>query len=71
MLQVGIAKLTLTPGNHNLSAVYTGDATHLSSISPQDTAVVGTTGSPSFSLSLTPVTPSALPMVLPPVQPEQ
>lgn len=58
------AKLTLTPGNHNLSAVYTGDATHLSSISPQDTAVVGTTGTPSFSLSLTPVTPSALPMVL-------
>src|SRR5438270_116477 len=29
------AKLTLTPGNHNLSAVYTGDATHLSSVSPE------------------------------------
>jgi len=58
------AKLTLTPGNHNLSAVYAGDATHLSSVSPQDTAQVGTTGTPSYSLSLTPVTPSALPMVL-------
>ena len=58
------AQLTLTPGNHNLSAVYAGDATHLSSVSPQDTAMVGTTGTPSYSLSLTPVSPAALPMVL-------
>lgn len=58
------AQLTLTPGNHNLSAVYAGDKTHLSSVSPQDSALVGTTGAPGFSLSLTPVAPAALPMVL-------
>jgi len=58
------ALLTLTPGNHNLSAVYAGDATHLTSVSPQDTALAATTGAPGFSLSLAPVTPSALPMVL-------
>lgn len=58
------AQLTLPSGAHNLSAVYAGDTTHLSSVSPQATAQVATTGTPSFSLSLTPVTPSALPMVL-------
>jgi hypothetical protein len=58
------AELTLSPGAHNLSAVYIGDATHVSSVSAQDTAQVATTGAPSFSLSLTPVTPSTLPMVL-------
>jgi hypothetical protein len=58
------AQLTLAAGNHNLSAVYAGDKTHVSSVSPQDTAQVGTTGAPGFSLSLTPVSPAALPMVL-------
>jgi hypothetical protein len=57
-------QLTLTPGAHNLSAVYAGDATHLGSISPNDTAQAGGTGAPGFSLSLSPVSPSAFPMTL-------
>ena len=57
-------QLTLAPGNHNLSAAYAGDSTHLSSISPQDTAQVATTGTPGFSLSVTPVAPATQPMVL-------
>ena len=57
-------QLTLTPGAHNLSAVYAGDTTHLGSFSPNDTALVGGTGAPGFSLSLSPVSPSAFPMTL-------
>lgn len=57
-------QLTLTPGPHNLSAVYAGDSSHLSSASPNDTALVGGTGTPGFSLSLSPVSPSAFPMTL-------
>lgn len=58
------AQLTLTPGTHNLSAVYAGDATHLGSFSPSDTALVGTSGTPGFSLSLSAVSPSSFPMTL-------
>jgi Bacterial Ig-like domain (group 3) len=58
------AQLTLTPGNHNLSAVYAGDTTHLASASPEATALVATSGTPSFSLSLTPVSPSSFPVTL-------
>ena len=58
------AQLTLAPGAHNLNAVYAGDATHLSSISPNDTAQVGTTGTPGYSLSLTAITPSSFPMTV-------
>ena len=57
-------QLTLTPGVHNLSAVYAGDATHLTSTSPQATAQVTSSGTPSFSLSLTPVSPSSFPLTL-------
>ena len=57
-------QLRLVPGTHNLNAVYAGDATHLGSISPADTAQAGTTGTPGFSLSLSAVTPSSFPMTL-------
>jgi hypothetical protein len=60
------AQLTLTPGAHNLSAVYAGDAAHLASASASVTtqAATTTTGNPTYSLSLTPVSPTAFPMVL-------
>jgi hypothetical protein len=58
------AQLTLTPGVHYLSAVYAGDATHLSSTSAQATAQVTSSAAPSFSLTLTPVTPATFPLTL-------
>jgi hypothetical protein len=57
-------QLTLTPGAHNLSAVYNGDATHQASASANVTAQATTSGTPTYSLSVTPVSPSSLPMVL-------
>ncbi len=57
-------ELTLTPGTHNLSAIYAGDATHLSSISASSAAVAATTGTPSFTLSLAAITPSSFPLAL-------
>jgi hypothetical protein len=57
-------QLTLTPGVHNLSAVYAGDTAHIASTSPEATAQVATTGTPGFSVALSPVSPSALPMTL-------
>jgi hypothetical protein len=60
------AQLTLTPGVHNLSAVYAGDAAHLASTSTNVSAQAGgaTSGTPTYSLTLAPVTPSSFPMVL-------
>jgi hypothetical protein len=57
-------QLTLAPGQHNLTAVYAGNANHLGSTSPEATAQVTTGGSPAFSLALSAVTPSTLPMTL-------
>lgn len=57
-------ELTLTPGAHNLSAVYAGDTAHLSSASVLVTTTTTTTGTPSYSLSLTPISPSQFPMAL-------
>ncbi len=56
--------LSLPGGVHNLRAVYNGDASHLGSNSMLATAQVTTTSTPSFQLSLAPVAPSALPLVL-------
>jgi hypothetical protein len=58
------AQLTLTPGVHNLSAVYAGDTAHIASTSLEVTAQVATTGTPGFSVALSPVSPSTLPMTL-------
>lgn len=57
-------QLTLTPGAHNLSAVYAGDSAHLSSASALVTTTTTTSGTPSYTLSLTPVSPSSFPMTL-------
>jgi hypothetical protein len=49
-------QLTLTPGAHNLSAVYAGDAAHLASTSANVSAQAATTpsGTPTYSLALNP-----------------
>jgi hypothetical protein len=50
------AQLTLTPGEHNLNAVYAGDAAHLASTSINVSAQAGgaTSGTPTYSLTLSP-----------------
>jgi hypothetical protein len=56
--------LPLPGGVHNLSAVYSGDATHQSSVSLLAPVQAQTSTAPSFQLSLAAVSPSALPLVL-------
>ena len=56
--------MSLPGGVHNLRAVYNGDANHLGSNSMLTTVQAGATSTPSFQLSLAPVAPSALPLVL-------
>ncbi len=58
------SQLTLPGGVHNLRAVYSGDATHVASASLLTTVQAGTSTTPSFTLSLAPVAPSAIPLVL-------
>jgi hypothetical protein len=58
------SQLTLPGGVHNLRAVYSGDATHGASSSSLSTVQVTASTTPSFTLSLMPVAPSALPLVL-------
>jgi hypothetical protein len=47
-------QLTLTPGAHNLSAVYAGDAAHTASTSANVSALAGSSGTPTYSLALNP-----------------
>jgi hypothetical protein len=56
--------LTMPGGEHSLRAVFGGDATHLAStsLSTRVQALTGTT--PGFQLTLAPVAPSELPLVL-------
>lgn len=56
--------LTLTGGEHNLTAVYNGDTTHSSSTSLPSVVQAQVSSTPSFQLDLTPVSPSSLPLVL-------
>ncbi len=56
--------LTMPGGEHSLRALYSGDATHLASTSVSTLVQTQVSGTPSFQLTLTPVAPSALPMVL-------
>jgi hypothetical protein len=56
--------ITLPAGSHNLSAVYTGDTTHATSASAQQSVTALASSSPSYTLSLTPVSPTTIPMTL-------
>ena len=61
------AGFSLPGGDHELTAVYLGDAAHrpsTSSATELHTEGSGGGGTPGFQLSLSPVAPSALPMVL-------
>lgn len=58
------SELNLTGGEHNLRAVYAGDSTHLSSTSVSTLVQAQASGAPSFQLTLAPVSPSTLPLVL-------
>ena len=57
-------EIALPGGTHNLSAVYTGDTAHQGSVSPVAAVTGQASSTPSFQLSLTPVTPSSFPVVL-------
>jgi len=48
--------LTLLPGQHSLTAVYAGDATHLSSVSEIRPMSAATSTTPDFSISVAPTT---------------
>ena len=58
------AEFTLPGGEHYLRTVYSPDATHLGSTSVSTAVQAQTSTTPSFQLSLAPVAPSALPLVL-------
>jgi hypothetical protein len=62
--------VTLTAGHHALRAVYFGDEAHAESASDRAEvdAVPAVTGTPNFSLSLAPVSPTAFPLTLTPGQ---
>ena len=53
--------LSLAGGDHQLRAIYTGDATHLSSASPLTAVHALTTGTPDFQISIAPTTLSLTP----------
>ena len=48
--------LTLAPGNHNLTAVYTGSSTYNASVSPVSPVSAATSSTPDFSVSVSPAT---------------
>ena len=56
--------LTMPGGEHNLRALYSGDATHLASASVSTLVQTQVSATPSFQLALAPVPPAALPLVL-------
>lgn len=58
------SELIMPGGAHNLRAVYGGDATHLGSTSVNTLVQTQASSTPSFQLTLAPVAPSALPLVL-------
>ncbi len=62
----GVAEpvFSLAGGDHNLRAVYAGDASHLSSASATSDATGQVSATPSFTLSLAAVAPSTLPLTL-------
>ena len=58
------AMLTLSGGEHNLRALYSGDAIHQTSASVSTLVQTQVSATPSFQLTLAPVAPAALPLVL-------
>jgi hypothetical protein len=56
--------LTMSGGEHNLSAVYSGDASHLGSASVSTVVQAQASATPSFQLTLAPVAPATLPLTL-------
>lgn len=56
--------VTLTGGTHALRAVYTGDAEHQTSHSEVNAVSASTSATPTFTVSLTPVSPTSFPMTL-------
>lgn len=56
-----ILTLSLAGGDHQLRAIYTGDATHKSSVSPLTQVHAQTTGTPDFAISIAPATLSLTP----------
>jgi hypothetical protein len=58
--------VALTPGEHALRAVYSGDRTHQGSTSEAAAASGQTSSTPSFALSLAAVAPSTLPLTVSP-----
>ncbi len=56
--------LSLAGGDHALRAVYTGDVTHLSSASITSNVSAQTSSTPNFTITLSPVAPSTLPLTL-------
>jgi hypothetical protein len=57
-------EISLAGGAHSLRAVYTGDTSHTASTSVAQNVQAQTGSTPSFTLSLTPVSPSSFPMTL-------
>jgi hypothetical protein len=55
---------SLAGGTHALRAVYVGDGSHLGSASATSDVSAQVSSTPSFTLSLTPVAPSTLPLTL-------
>lgn len=55
---------SLPAGDHDLRAVYVGDASHLTSASVTTDATAQASSTPNFTLSLAPVAPSTLPLTL-------
>lgn len=58
------ANFSLPGGKHTLTAVYTGDASHLRSSSPIVEAQGSATSTPGFQVTVAPVSPTSFPMVL-------
>jgi hypothetical protein len=58
------ANFSLPGGQHELTAVYTGDQSHLNSNSPVVEAQASSSGTPGFQLTVSPVSPASFPMVL-------
>jgi hypothetical protein len=56
--------VTLAGGEHQLRAVYLGDAAHQGSTSPVTEASGTSSGQPGFDVSISPVSPTTFPMTL-------
>jgi hypothetical protein len=58
------AVFSLPGGDHALTAVYSGDATHRASTSPVADATGTGSSTPGFQVTIAPISPSSFPMVL-------